>query len=696
MQKNGSLSIHSENIFPIIKKWMYSDQDIFVREQISNATDAVTKLEKLSLIGEWTKPSDFKGRVTVTVEPEKKTIRFSDNGIGMTAEEVEKYITQIAFSGATEFIEKYKDKANSDQIIGHFGLGFYSAFMVADKVEIETLSYKEGSTPVHWTCDGGTEYSMTDGEKKEHGTDITLHLNEDCVKYANEWELRSVIEKYCSFMPVEIYLDKYPRDSEIISKEEKLDSDIVLEEIPEKVEKDEKGEERKTEAKLKIEKRPVLLNDTHPLWGESPSTVEKEQYLDFYRKTFHDYKEPLFWIHLNMDYPYNLKGILYFPKINSEYESIEGTIKLYNNQVFIADNIKEVIPEYLLLLKGVIDCPDLPLNVSRSQLQNDGFVKKISDYITKKVAEKLSGMCKTERESYEKYWDDISPFIKYGVLRDSKFAEKMTDYILFKDLEEKYCTLPELKEKGKALNGADTAKSSEELIEDVKEEKDAPVADTADQAENKEEEKIQKVYYVSDAVAQSQYISLFKEHKKEAVYLTERIDQPFITELEAKNSGLRFQRIDADVQEAMKDELSSEEQDKLKVAGEKLEKAFQSLLSKDKLHVKVDRLLSETPASLLSISEESRRMQDMMKMYAMSGMPMGALPLEETLVLNERHPLVQYLLKHEESTETDSGKLIEEQLYDLARIQNAPLEGEAMKNFIARSEKILLEFAKEE
>ena len=696
MQKNGSLSIHSENIFPIIKKWMYSDQDIFVREQISNATDAVTKLEKLSLIGEWTKPSDYKGRVTVTVEPEKKTIRFSDNGIGMTAEEVEKYITQIAFSGATEFIEKYKDKANSDQIIGHFGLGFYSAFMVADKVEIETLSYKEGSTPVYWTCDGGTEYSMTDGEKKEHGTDITLYLNEDCIKYANEWELRSVIEKYCSFMPVEIYLDKYPRDSEIISRDEKRDSDIVLEEIPEKVEKDEKGEERKTEAKLKIEKRPVLLNDTHPLWGESPSTVEKEQYLDFYRKTFHDYKEPLFWIHLNMDYPYNLKGILYFPKINSEYESIEGTIKLYNNQVFIADNIKEVIPEYLLLLKGVIDCPDLPLNVSRSQLQNDGFVKKISDYITKKVAEKLSGMCKTERDSYEKYWDDISPFIKYGVLRDSKFAEKMTDYILFKDLEEKYCTLPELKEKGKLVSGADTVKSSEELTEDVKAEKDASVADTADQAENKEEEKLQKVYYVSDATAQSQYISLFKEHKKEAVYLTERIDQPFITELEAKNSGLRFQRIDADVQEAMKDELSSEEQDKLKEAGEKLEKAFQSLLSKDKLHVKVDRLLSETPASLLSISEESRRMQDMMKMYAMSGMPMGELPLEKTLVLNERHPLVQHLLQHEDSLESEEGKLIEEQLYDLARIQNAPLEGDAMKNFIARSEKILLELAKTE
>ena len=709
MQKNGSLSIHSENIFPIIKKWMYSDQDIFVREQISNATDAVTKLEKLSLIGEWTKPSDFKGRVTVTVEPDKKTIRFSDNGIGMTAEEVEKYITQIAFSGATEFIEKYKDKANSDQIIGHFGLGFYSAFMVADKVEIETLSYKEGSTPVHWVCDGGTEYSMTDGEKKEHGTNITLHLNEDCVKYANEWELRSVIEKYCSFMPVEIYLDKLPRDSEIISKEEKRDSDIVLEEIPEKVEKDEKGEERKTEAKLKIEKRPVLLNDTHPLWGESPSTVKKEQYLDFYRKTFHDYKEPLFWIHLNMDYPYHLKGILYFPKINSEYESIEGTIKLYNNQVFIADNIKEVIPEYLLLLKGVIDCPDLPLNVSRSQLQNDGFVKKISDYITKKVAEKLSGMCKTERESYEKYWDDISPFIKYGVLRDSKFAEKMTDYILFKDLEEKYCTLPELKEKAKVglseateeqeateKKSSETENSAASDKNNEADEKESSVADNAEKSDNKEDEKIQKVYYVSDTVAQSQYISLFKEHKKEAVYLTERIDQPFITELEAKNSGLRFQRIDADVQEAMKEELSSDDEEKLKKEGEKLEKAFRTVLSKDKLHVKVDRLLSETPASLLSISEESRRMQDMMKMYAVSGMPMGELPLEETLVLNERHPLVQHLLQHEDSLEKEDGKLIEEQLYDLARIQNAPLNGEAMKNFIARSEKILLSLTKAE
>jgi len=547
MEKKGSLSIHSENIFPIIKKWMYSDQDIFVREQISNATDAVTKLEKLALISEWEKPADYKGRVSVIVNPDAKTICFKDNGIGMTEEEVEKYITQIAFSGAADFIEKYKDKANSDQIIGHFGLGFYSAFMVADRVEIETLSYKKDAKPVHWSCDDGTDYSMTEGSKSSHGTEITLHLNNDCLKYANEWEMRSIIEKYCSFMPVEIYLEKLPKDSQEILASEKLPGDVVLEEIPEKVEKDEKGEEKKTEARLKIEKRPVLLNEIHPLWGESPSTVTKEQYLDFYRKTFHDYKEPLFWIHLNMDYPYHLKGILYFPKINSEYESIEGTIKLYNNQVFIADNIKEVIPEYLLLLKGVIDCPDLPLNVSRSQLQNDGFVKKISDYITKKVAEKLSGLCKTDRENYEKYWDDISPFIKYGILRDEKFAEKMKDYILFKDLEDKYLTLPELKEK---KDGSETVsentgdKSSEESQQKEKQASDENTNEsgTVEQSGDgeKQEEKVQRVYYVSDALAQSQYIRIFKEHKKEAVYLTERIDSAFITELEAKNEGLRF------------------------------------------------------------------------------------------------------------------------------------------------------------
>ena len=702
MEKKGSLSIHSENIFPIIKKWMYSDQDIFVREQISNATDAVTKLEKLALISEWEKPADYKGRVSVIVNPDAKTICFKDNGIGMTEEEVEKYITQIAFSGAADFIEKYKDKANSDQIIGHFGLGFYSAFMVADRVEIETLSYKKDAKPVHWSCDDGTDYSMTEGSKSSHGTEITLHLNNDCLKYANEWEMRSIIEKYCSFMPVEIYLEKLPKDSQEISASEKLPEDLVLEEIPEKLEKDEKGEEKKTEARLKIEKRPVLLNEIHPLWGESPSTVTKEQYLDFYRKTFHDYKEPLFWIHLNMDYPYHLKGILYFPKINSEYESIEGTIKLYNNQVFIADNIKEVIPEYLLLLKGVIDCPDLPLNVSRSQLQNDGFVKKISDYITKKVAEKLSGLCKTDRENYEKYWDDISPFIKYGILRDEKFAEKMKDYILFKDLEDKYLTLPELKEKKEDSEAASENaenKSSEESQKKDKQASDENINESGSETQSedgeKQEEKVQRVYYVSDALAQSQYIRIFKEHKKEAVYLTERIDSAFITELEAKNEGLRFQRIDADFQEAMQEKLSEEEQKNLHSLSEKLEKSFQKNLAKDKLKIKLERLLSNTPAALLSISEESRRMQEMMKMYAISGMPMGELPLEESLVLNEKHPLVDYLLKHEGLLETEEGKLLEEQIYDLARIQNASLNGEEMKQFVDRSEKLLLQFVEE-
>lgn len=702
MEKKGSLSIHSENIFPIIKKWMYSDQDIFVREQISNATDAVTKLEKLALISEWEKPADYKGRVSVIVNPDAKTICFKDNGIGMTEEEVEKYITQIAFSGAADFIEKYRDKANSDQIIGHFGLGFYSAFMVADRVEIETLSYKKDAKPVHWSCDDGTDYSMTEGSKSDHGTEITLHLNNDCLKYANEWEMRSIIEKYCSFMPVEIYLEKLPKDSQEILASEKLPEDLVLEEIPEKLEKDEKGEEKKTEARLKIEKRPVLLNEIHPLWGESPSTVTKEQYLDFYRKTFHDYKEPLFWIHLNMDYPYHLKGILYFPKINSEYESIEGTIKLYNNQVFIADNIKEVIPEYLLLLKGVIDCPDLPLNVSRSQLQNDGFVKKISDYITKKVAEKLSGLCKTDRENYEKYWDDISPFIKYGILRDEKFAEKMKDYILFKDLEDKYLTLPELKEKKDDSEGASENaenKSPEESQQKDKQASDENTKESGSETQSgdgeKQEEKVQRVYYVSDALAQSQYIRIFKEHKKEAVYLTERIDSAFITELEAKNEGLRFQRIDADFQEAMQEKLSEEEQKNLHSLSEKLEKSFQKNLAKDKLKIKLERLLSNTPAALLSISEESRRMQEMMKMYAISGMPMGELPLEESLVLNEKHPLVDYLLTHEGLLETEEGKLLEEQIYDLARIQNASLNGEEMKQFVDRSEKLLLQFVEE-
>jgi len=694
MAQKGTLSINSENIFPIIKKWMYSDQDIFVREEISNACDAITKLEKLSLIGEWTKPADYKGRVDVIVDSEHKTVTFQDNGIGMTAEEVEKYINQIAFSGATDFINKYKDKANDDQIIGHFGLGFYSVFMVADQVDIDTLSYKQDATPIHWTCNGGTEYEMTDGDKKTIGTTITLHLNDDCLKYDNEWEMREIIEKYCSFMPVEVYITKLPKDTETIQADQKKDGDVVVEEIPEKVEKDADGKETKTPAKLKIEKRPQLLNDTHPLWGKTPSECTKEEYIDFYHKVFRDYKEPLFWIHLNMDYPYNLKGILYFPKINMEYESAEGTIKLYNNQVFVADNIKEVIPEYLMLLKGVIDCPDLPLNVSRSQLQNDGFVKKIQDYITKKVADKLSGLCKTDRENYEKYWDDIAPFIKYGCLRDDKFCKKMTDYILFKDINGKFLALPECLEVEKSdINEATEKAGAENSAADKTA---ASTEDTAKTAENSDKpEKNKVIYYVTDPVQQSQYIAMFKNAGKDAVILPERIDQPFISELEAKNQGVHFRRIDADLSEEFKAAVSADEQKTLDEQQKDLETEIRAAAKKDKLTVKLQKLTQSSIAAMLSISEESRRMNDMMKMYAMSGMPMSDMPVDETLILNTEHPLVQYLIEHRtDEAAKETVDMISEQLYDLAKLQQSPLSADEMTKFISRSNEILLKMAK--
>lgn len=694
MAQKGTLSINSENIFPIIKKWMYSDQDIFVREEISNACDAITKLEKLSLIGEWTKPADYKGRVDVIVDSEHKTVTFQDNGIGMTAEEVEKYINQIAFSGATDFINKYKDKANDDQIIGHFGLGFYSVFMVADQVDIDTLSYKQDATPIHWTCNGGTEYEMTDGDKKTIGTTITLHLNDDCLKYDNEWEMREIIEKYCSFMPVEVYITKLPKDTETIQADQKKDGDVVVEEIPEKVEKDADGKETKTPAKLKIEKRPQLLNDTHPLWGKTPSECTKEEYIDFYHKVFRDYKEPLFWIHLNMDYPYNLKGILYFPKINMEYESAEGTIKLYNNQVFVADNIKEVIPEYLMLLKGVIDCPDLPLNVSRSQLQNDGFVKKIQDYITKKVADKLSGLCKTDRENYEKYWDDIAPFIKYGCLRDDKFCKKMTDYILFKDINGKFLALPECLEVEKSDVDEATEKAGAE--NSAADETAASTGDTAKTAENSDKpEKNKVIYYVTDPVQQSQYIAMFKNAGKDAVILPERIDQPFISELEAKNQGVHFRRIDADLSEEFKAAVSADEQKTLDEQQKDLETEIRAASKKDKLTVKLQKLTQSSIAAMLSISEESRRMNDMMKMYAMSGMPMSDMPVDETLILNTEHPLVQYLIEHRtDEAAKETVDMISEQLYDLAKLQQSPLSADEMTKFISRSNEILLKMAK--
>ena len=680
-EKHGALSINSDNIFPIIKKWLYSDHDIFYRELISNGCDAITKLKKLDMMGEYELPEGYKPRVDVIVDPDAKTIRFIDNGVGMTADEVEEYINQIAFSGATDFIAKYKDKTNDDQIIGHFGLGFYSAFMVADEVHIDTLSWQKDAKPVHWECDGGTEYDMQDGTRTEVGTCITLFLNEDCLQFCNEYKATEVIKKYCSFMPVEIYVSRAnTTETQTILASEKLDSDHVIEEV--------KKEKEEDPDKLKITKRPELINDTHPLWTKNPSECTKEEYIDFYRKVFMDYKEPLFWIHLNMDYPFNLKGILYFPKINMEYESIEGVIKLYNNQVFIADNIKEVIPEFLLLLKGVIDCPDLPLNVSRSALQNDGFVKKISDYITKKVADKLSGMCKTQKDEYEKYWDDIAPFIKFGCLKDEKFCEKMTDYILFKNLDGKYMTLPECLE----VNKTDPDEIQEGAVDENGEKVEAEVVEDKNEDSAEEEKKDKTIYYVTDEKQQSQYINMFKAAKMDAVMLTDRIDQPFISQLEAKNEGIHFARIDADLTDAFKAKTSKKTQEELNAQAEKVEKLVQKALKNDKIKVKIEKLKNKKVSSVLTVSEESRRMQDMMKMYG-GGMDMSMFGAEgETLVLNANHPLVTYITEHEDDANT---QMICEQLYDLAKLQNAPLSPEAMTKFVARSNDIMLLLAKQ-
>ena len=679
-EKHGALSINSDNIFPIIKKWLYSDHDIFYRELISNGCDAITKLKKLDMMGEYELPEGYKPRVDVIVDPDAKTIQFIDNGVGMTADEGEEYINQIAFSGATDFIAKYKDKTNDDQIIGHFGLGFYSAFMVADEVHIDTLSWQKDAKPVHWECDGGTEYDMQDGTRTEVGTCITLFLNEDCLQFCNEYKATEAIKKYCSFMPVEIYVSRANTpETQTILASEKLDSDHVIEEV--------KKEKEEDPDKLKITKRPELINDTHPLWTKNPSECTKEEYIDFYRKVFMDYKEPLFWIHLNMDYPFNLKGILYFPKINMEYESIEGVIKLYNNQVFIADNIKEVIPEFLLLLKGVIDCPDLPLNVSRSALQNDGFVKKISDYITKKVADKLSGMCKTQKDEYEKYWDDIAPFIKFGCLKDEKFCEKMTDYILFKNLDGKYMTLPECLE----VNKTDPDETQEGAVDENGEKVEAEVVEDKNEDSAEEEKKDKTIYYVTDEKQQSQYINMFKAAKMDAVMLTDRIDQPFISQLEAKNEGIHFARIDADLTDAFKAKTSKKTQEELNAQAEKVEKLVQKALKNDKIKVKIEKLKNKKVSSVLTVSEESRRMQDMMKMYG-GGMDMSMFGAEgETLVLNANHPLVTYITEHEDDANT---KMICEQLYDLAKLQNAPLSPEAMTKFVARSNDIMLLLAK--
>ena len=663
MAKKGSLSISSENIFPVIKKWLYSDHDIFYRELISNGCDAITKLKKLELMGEYEKPEDFEYKIQVTVNPNEKTITFTDNGLGMTEEEVDEYINQIAFSGAQDFLNKYKDKANEDQIIGHFGLGFYSAFMVADKVTIDSRSYKQDAKPVHWESEGGTEFEMGEGTKEEQGTTIVLYLNEDSTEFSNEYRAREVIEKYCGFMPVPIFLDNAAEGPqyETIEKDQLTDKDTIIETIVEEAKTEEKenenGEKETVEVspakeKYKILKRPVALNDVSPLWNKHPNECTEEEYKAFYRKVFMDYKEPLFWIHLNMDYPFNLKGILYFPKINTEYDSLEGTIKLYNNQVFIADNIKEVIPEFLMLLKGVIDCPDLPLNVSRSALQNDGFVKKISDYITKKVADKLSGMCKTDRENYEKYWDDISPFIKFGCLKDEKFEEKMKDYILFKDLDGKYLTLQDC---------LDNAKEKHENV----------------------------IYYVTDEKEQSQYINMFRKEGLDAVYMGHSIDSPFIGQLEQKHEGLKFLRIDADVTDTFKEEVKEEDAETFKADAQKLTDTFKKALANDKLEIKVEKLKDGQLASMITVSEENRRMQDMMKMYNMYGMdPSMFGNVGETLVLNANNKLVQYVLAHEEGDLTEK---ICRQLYDMASLSHGSLTPERMTQFIARSNEIMME-----
>ena len=676
--KKGTLSIDSENIFPIIKKWVYSDHDIFVRELVSNGCDAITKLKKLDMMGEYELPEDYKPKIEVIVNPEEKTMKFIDNGLGMTAEEVEEYITQIAFSGATQFLEKYKDKTTDDEMIGHFGLGFYSAFMVADEVQIDTLSYKEGAKPVHWASEGGTEYEMQEGNKTTVGTEITLYLNEDSLEFANEYRAREVLERYCSFMPVEIFLSKANAEPEYdtIDEADVLDTDTVVEHITEEPKEGEEGEPKQ---KAKIVRRPVSISDTHPLWTKNPSECTKEEYIEFYRKVFMDYKEPLFWIHLNMDYPFNLKGILYFPKINTEYDSIEGKIKLYNNQVFIADNIKEVIPEFLMVLKGVIDCPDLPLNVSRSALQNDGFVNKVADYISKKVADKLNGMFKTDRENYEKYWDDISPFIKFGCLKDEKFGEKMKNSMLYKNLDHKYMTLEDIikEAKGEEADVAKTEETKEETKTDAEESKDADA---------KEEEKT-RIFYVTDEVQQSQYINMFKAQGQDAIILTHNIDSAFITYLEQKHQEVQFLRIDADVHDSLKDEVAEDEKEEFQKTTDSLVEIFRKELGNEKLDVKVEKLKDENVASMAVLSEENRRMQEMMKMYGMGGMDASMFGSQATLVLNANHPLVQFLVANKDSKNVS---IICKQLYDLAMLAHKPLSPEEMTAFVKRSNDIMM------
>lgn len=611
----GSISIDTENIFPIIKKWLYSDKDIFIRELISNGCDAVSKYKRLVSLGEVKNSQDEEYKITVSVSKNNKTIKFSDNGIGMTAEEVDKYINQVAFSGAEDFFNKYKDRMEETDIIGHFGLGFYSAFMVSKKVEIDTLSFQEGADPVRWISEGGTEFEISpSGTRATRGTTITLFLAEDSEEFLNEYEVRSIINKYCSFLPVEIYVE---------------DEDAEVKEDEEKVE-------------------PTPLNDTNPLWLKSPKDCTDEEYKEFYRKVFNVFDEPLFWIHLNVDYPFNLKGILYFPKLNNEFELVEGKVKLYNNQVFVADNIKEVIPEFLLLLKGVIDCPDLPLNVSRSFLQNDRDVSKISKHIVKKVADKLKSLCKNNSEEYEKFWDDIQIFIKFGCLKDEGFYDKVKDYILYKDIDGKYITL----------------------------------TDYLEAAKEKHEN---KVFYVNNLDQQSQYVKLFKDYGLNAVVLDSTIDNNFISFIEYKEMGTKFNRIDSDLSDVLKDKDSEENKEE----DEKITSLFKSVINERVEKYSVESLKNEETPAMILVSEESRRMMEMQSRFA--GMNFGMdLKEEKTLVINKSNPLVKKLVSLKDNEDKkEEIDVICNQIVDLALLANKELNAEELDLFIKRSNSLM-------
>ncbi len=621
INEKGNISIQTENIFPIIKKWLYSEKDIFLRELVSNASDAISKLKKLSDIGEAKLPEDYKPKITVSVNKEKGTLAISDNGIGMSDEEVKKYINQIAFSGAKDFIEKYKDKTDDQQIIGHFGLGFYSAFMVSSKVRIDTLSYQGGQIAVAWESEGDTEYTMEGSDKKDVGTTITLFLADDSKEFLDTWKIREILRKYFAFLQYEIYL----------------------------VDENEKKEEDKKDDNKEIEEKPI--NNTNPLWLKNPRDCTDEEYKSFYHEVFTDFNDPLFWIHINMDYPFNMKGIIYFPKLKHEFETIEGKIKLFYNQVFVADNIKEVIPEFLMLLKGCLDCPDLPLNVSRSFLQNEGYVDRVSAHITKKVADKLQLLFKKDRENYEKYWEDINPFVKYGCMREPKFFERVKNILIYKTINDKFLT-------------------QEEYLEENKD------------ADN-------KIYYVNDEKQQAQYVRMFKDNGMDAVILNTMIDSHFISFMEAENKDVKFMRVDADIIDNMKDDSSKEEDNK--ELQEKLEKIIKEATGKDKIKIKVEGLKNESTPAVILLSEESRRFKEMSRSFGGNINTADLFPEDETLVLNSNNTMVKKITDlYEDENRKEDALTVANHLYDLALLNHRQLEPDAMVKFIERSNSLLM------